>query len=285
MIATQPFGNTGHQSTQALFGSVCLKWLSQSEADPVLELLLKYGINHIDTAPMYGDAELRLGPWMKEHRQKFFLATKIDAVSYEQAREQFQRSLERLQVESVDLLQLHNLTDVARRELIMRPGGALDFLIEARHRGLTRFLGVTGHGLEAPRLHLQSLERFAFDTVLLPCNFLLMHNPVYAKRFRQLLTVCKERNIGVQTIKSIARGLWGGKERTHVTWYEPLSDQEAIRKSVHWVMAQGNLFLNTVGDIRELPRFLEAVARYEGPPSDREMLRVVKEQDMQLLFV
>jgi aryl-alcohol dehydrogenase-like predicted oxidoreductase len=285
MIAAKPFGRSGHRSTRALFGSVCLKWLSQSEADPVLDLLLKYGINHIDTAPMYGDAELRLGPWMKEYRREFFLATKIDSVSYQQAKEQFQRSLERLQVESVDLLQLHNLTDVARRELIMKPGGALDFLIEARERGLTRFLGITGHGLEAPKLHLQSLERFAFDAVLLPCNFLLMQNPVYAAAFRQLLTVCWERNIAVQTIKSIARGLWAAKERTHVTWYEPLSDPEAIRRSVHWVMAQGNLFLNTVGDIQELPKFLEAVAFYDGPPSDEQMLRVVHEQEMQPLFV
>jgi len=285
MIATLPFGNTGHRSTRALFGSVCLKWLSQSEADSVLDLLLKYGINHIDTAPMYGDAELRLGPWMNEHRRDFFLATKIDTVSYEQAKEQFQRSLERLQVDSVDLLQLHNLTDVARRELIMRPGGALDFLIEARDRGLTQFLGITGHGLEAPKLHLQSLERFAFDAVLLPCNFLLMQNPVYAAEFRQLLTVCEKRNIAVQAIKSIARGLWGAKERTHVTWYEPLSDPEAICKSVHWVMAQGNLFLSTVGDIQELPKFLEALVLYDGPPSVKRMLQVVHEQDMQPLFV
>jgi aryl-alcohol dehydrogenase-like predicted oxidoreductase len=285
MIATQPFGRTGHESTRAIFGSVCLKWMTQSEADPVLDLLLEYGINHIDTAPTYGEAELRLAPWLKEHRKAFFLSTKIDQVTYRGAREQFQRSLERLQVDTVDLLQYHNLTDVALRELALRPGGALDFMVEAREQGLARFLGITGHGIETPKMHLQTLQRYPFDSVLLPCNYLLLQNGYYARGFETLLALCRERGIAVQTIKAIARGLWGAEERTHVTWYRPLTDGQAIARCVHWVMAQPGVFLETVGDVQELAKFLEAAASYSGPPSDQAMQETVVEQKMEPLFV
>ena len=214
MIETQPFGRTDHMSTRAIFGSACLRRASQDEADRVLELLLRYGINHLDTAPRYGDAELRLGPWMKHYRKQFFLATKTDKWSYEEARDQLYRSLGRLQVDQVDLLQLHNLTDVVNREQIMGPRGALEFLVEARDKKLTRFIGITGHGLEAPRMHRQSLERFDFDTILLPCNYLLMQNQGYAADFNHLISYCGKRNIAIQTIKSIARGFWGKKRRS-----------------------------------------------------------------------
>jgi len=283
-IATQLFGKTGHWSTRAVFGSVCLKRAAQEEADRVLDLILGYGINHIDTAPGYGDAELRVGPWMKTHRKAFFLATKTDQVSYQGAREQFFRSLDRLQTDRVDLLQLHNLTDVPKRETIMAPGGALEFLSEAKERGLTRFIGITGHGILAPRMHLQSLSRFDFDTVLLPCNYLLLKNPTYAEDFHRLVSTCRQKDMPVQTIKSIARGVWGGSQRCHSTWYRPLAADGAIEKAVHWVLGQDGVFLNTVGDMQLLPKVLSAAASFEKVPSDDEMDALVEAQNMEPLF-
>ena len=283
-IDKQTFGNTGHLSTRTIFGSACLRGVDQKAVDEVLELLLGYGINHVDTAPAYGDAELRLGPWMKKYREHFFLATKTDKRTYSDAREQFYRSLDRLQVDQVDLLQMHNLTDVVHREIAMGPEGALEFLIEARDKELVRFLGITGHGILAPKMHLQSLQRFDFDTILLPCNYLLMQHPPYRTDFNQVFSYCRERNIAVQTIKSAARGLWGEKARSHTTWYEPLNDEEAVSRAVQWVMGQNDLFLITTGDIKVLPIFLAAAAEFKKIPQVEEMEAMVAEQGMQLLF-
>jgi len=271
-------------STRAIFGSFCLSQTGQDTADKALEILLEYGINHIDTAPAYGDAELRVGPWMKQYRKQFFLATKTDKRTYQEAREQFYRSLERLQVDRVDLLQMHNLTDVVHREIVMRSGGALEFLIEARDKGLARFIGITGHGILAPKMHLQSLERFDFDSVLLPCNYPLMQLPRYRDDFNQVLSYCREHNIAVQIIKSAARGLWGDKPRSHTTWYEPLNDEEAVKKSVHWVMNQKDTFLITTGDLQVLPKFLAAAADFQKAPPDDAMAAMMAEQGMQPLF-
>ena len=284
LIEKQPFGSTGHLSTRAIFGAVCLSQATQDAADEVLEALFEYGINHIDVAPSYGDAELRVGPWMKQYREQFFLATKTDKLTYQDAREQFQRSLDRLQVDRVDLLQMHNLTDVVQREFALRPGGALDFLVEARDKGLARFIGITGHGILAPKMHMQSLERFDFDTVLLPCNYLLMQNPKFCADFNQLISYCREHNIAVQTIKSPARGLWGDKPRSHSTWYEPLADEEAIFRAVQWVMGIHGIFLITTGDIQLLPKFLAAAAGFQKSPSDEAMEAMVTQQGMQPLF-
>jgi len=283
-IKTKQFGRTGHLSSRAIFGSVSLRQASQEEADRVLELLLNYGINHIDTAPGYGDAELRIGPWMKQYRDQFFLATKTNQRKYGETRDQFYRSLERLRVDHVDLLQLHNLTDVVNREMVMGPGGALEFLMEAKDKGLTRFIGITGHGLQAPRMHRQSLDRFDFDSVLLPCNYLLMQNSEYATDFDALMGYCRRHNIAVQTIKSIARGFWGKKPRDHATWYEPVTDQAAIEKLVHWVLGRTDVFLITVGDIQELSKVLEAAARFESQPADEEMVNLVREKGLSPVF-
>jgi aryl-alcohol dehydrogenase-like predicted oxidoreductase len=283
-IEKHPFGSTGHLSSRAIFGSFSLNRANQDTADEVLEMLLEFDINHIDTAPSYGDAELRLGPWMKQYRNRFFLATKTDQRTHEGAREQFYRSLDRLQVDRVDLLQMHNLTDVVHREIALCPGGALEFLVEARDKGLTRFIGITGHGILAPKMHFQSLARFDFDTVLLPCNYLLMQNSKYRADFNQLFSYCREHNIAVQTIKSTARGLWGSKPRNRNTWYEPLNDAEAVKKSVQWVMGQTGLFLVTTGDLQVLPKFLAAAAEFQKAPSDDTMKAMVQEQEMQMLF-
>ena len=284
MIEKIAFGKTGHQSSRTIFGSVSLGRASQSEADRTLDLLWKYGVNHIDTAPKYGEAELRLGPWMKKYRDQFFLATKTNERTYQDAKEQFQRSLDRLQVDSVDLLQHHNLTDVVEREIIVGPGGALEFLVEAKEIGLTKFIGITGHGLHSPKFHLQTLNRYEFDAVLVPCNYLLMQDQNYAADFNRLLSYCRERQIAVQTIKAIARGYWGAKNWSRSTWYEPLTDEAAIARCVHWVLSIPDIFLNTVGDLQELPKVLKAAARFEQCPSAEEMRRTVEQMQMQLLF-
>jgi aryl-alcohol dehydrogenase-like predicted oxidoreductase len=257
---------------------------SQSEADRVLDLLWQYGVNHIDTAPKYGEAELRLGPWMNKYRDQFFLATKTSERTYRDAKAQFQRSLNRLQVDSVDLLQFHNLTDVVEREIIMGPGGALEFLIEAKEKGLAKFIGITGHGLHAPKFHLQTLQRYPFDSVLLPCNYLLFQDQIYVADFENLIAYCREHKIAVQTIKAIARGYWGSKKWSRNTWYEPLTDEEAITHCVHWVLSIPDIFLNTVGDMQELPKVLKAAAGFVKRPSGEVMRQTVERMQMQPLF-
>jgi aryl-alcohol dehydrogenase-like predicted oxidoreductase len=281
MIERQPFGRTGHPSTRTLFGAAAIGWgIDQAEADRTLEVLLEYGINHIDTAAGYGDSELRIGPWMERHRQDFFLATKTGERTYQKARDEFHRSLERLRVDSVDLLQLHFLIDPQEWEVAMGPGGALEAAIEAREQGLTRFIGVTGHELTAPTMHLRSLERFDFDTVLLPYSYILVQNSQYAADFEALVELCQERKAAVQAIKSLARRPWGDRTHTHSTWYEPLDDQVAIDRHVHWVLSRPGVFLNTAGDIHVLPKILDAASRFQAAPSEEEMRKTVEQQEM-----
>jgi aryl-alcohol dehydrogenase-like predicted oxidoreductase len=283
-LERRSFGNTGHLSSRAIFGSFSVGRASHNEAERALETILEYGVNHIDTAPSYGDAEIRVGNWMKNYRDRFFLATKIDQRSYKQCKEQLYRSLDRLQTDHVDLLQLHNFTDVVYREIAMGPGGAVELLAEAQEEGLTRFIGITGHGAQAPLMHYQSLQRFRFDSVLLPCNYPMMRIPHYRENFDRLLRSCRKKGIAVQIIKAAARGLWGDKARNHATWYEPLSDQDAVNSAVHWVMGQTDSFLVTTGDLEVLPKFLAAVSSFVEAPSEDEMNTLVNAQKMMPLF-
>jgi predicted aldo/keto reductase-like oxidoreductase len=285
MIEQIPFGNTGHVSARTIFGAAAFMRCSQEVADQTLPLLLQHGVNHIDVAASYGDAELRLGPWMEQHRDRFFLATKTGERTYAAARDQIQRSLERLRVPFVDLIQLHNLTDPDEWETAMAPGGALEAAIEAKEQGLVRFIGVTGHGVIAPQMHRRSLERYAFDSVLLPYNYVMMQNPAYARDFEALLAVCEERNVAVQTIKGITLGPWGEKEHTTTTWYEPLRDQADIDLAVSYVLGRPGVFLNTASDVTLLPKVLDAADRFSARPSDAEMQVLAERQSMTPLFV
>ncbi len=258
---------------------------TQVEADDVLSLLLEYGINHIDTAPMYGNAEERIGPWMEKHSNDFFLATKTRSRQYKGAWEDLQRSLSRLRVDTIDLWQMHGLTNPVGWEKAMSPGGALEAFIEARDQGLVRFLGVTGHGSKVPKVHLQSLEHFDFDTVLLPYNYLQMQNPRYATNFNELVKLCRERNIAVQTIKSVARRPWEGQPRNSNTYfYEPLETQDAIDKSVHWSLGLEDSFLITAGDMKILPKMLDAAKRFEKRPTETEMNTLIEMSDIKPIF-
>ena len=285
MIPRLSFGRTGHQSTRLIFGAYALSEATQAEADQVLDLLLEYGINHIDTAPMYGVAEKRIGPWMEKYRDQFFLATKTRSRSYAGAWKNLQRSLEQLRVDYIDLWQMHGLTNPQGWAKAMGPGGTLEAFIEARDKGLVRYLGVTAHGGKAPMMHKQSLERFNFDTVMLPYSYCQMRYPKYAPHFNELLNICKERNVAVQTIKSIARRPWGDQPKTKNTYfYEPLVTQDAIDKAVHWALGLEDSFVISAGDITLLPKILDAAYRYECPPSDEEMEAMIEAYDIQFIF-
>ncbi len=285
MIPKAPFGRTGHLSTRVIFGAAAFWSVTQAEADRTLELLLEYGINHIDTAASYGDSELRIGPWMKQYRQDFFLATKTEKRTYREALDELQRSLERLQTDHVDLWQLHYLVDPQQWETAMGPGGVLEAALEARRQGLVRFIGVTGHDIPIAAMHLRSLERFDFDSILLPYNYLVMKNPEYAANFEKLMDICRQRNVAVQTIKSLARRPWGDRPKTRATWYEPFEDQADIDRAVHWVLGRPGIFLNSTGDIHLLPKILDAASRFETRPSDEEMEQMVTRRDAEPLFV
>jgi len=284
VIAKAPFGGTGHESTRTIFGAAALGSVSQAEADATLEVLLEHGVNHIDTAASYGDSELRVAPWLKTRRDEFFLATKTGKRDRAGAREEIRRSLDRLGVDHVDLLQLHNLVDVIEWETALREGGALEAAVEARDEGLVRFIGVTGHGLTVPHMHLRSLERFAFDSVLLPYSYVQMRDERYAADFEALAAVCAERGVAVQTIKAITLAPWDGREQTAATWYEPLREQEDIDLAVHWVLGRHGVFLNTVGDVAILPNVLDAAARFEARPSDAELDGLLARREMMPLF-
>jgi aryl-alcohol dehydrogenase-like predicted oxidoreductase len=270
MISRAPFGATGHESSRVIFGAAALGDVSKADADRTLEVILEHGINHIDVAFSYGDAELRIANWLKSDHE-FFLATKTGERTYAAAREQIRRSLDRLGVDHVDSIQLHNLCDVIEWDIALSPGGALEACLEAREEGLVRFIGVTGHGLSIPKMHQRSLGRFDFDSVLCPYNWVQMQDPRYAETFDGLAAMCAERNVALQTIKSLAYKPWEGREKTASTWYEPLTDQPDIDKAVSWVLANPQVFLLTTGDVDILPKLLDAAERVTDRPPDEQM--------------
>src|SRR6202158_788667 len=263
-IPLQPFGRTGHQSTRMIFGAAALGKVSQDVADRTLDVLLEHDINHIDMAASYGDAELRVAPWLKRYPDRFFLATKTGKRRADEAREDLQRSLDRMQVDHVDLWQLHNLADPIEWDTALSPGGGVDAAIQAREEGLVRFIGVTGHGAQIAATHRRSLQRFDFDSVLLPYNFTTVQSSYYAQNFDALQATCQERNAAVQTIKSIAYRNWMGRPRTASTWYQPLEDQADIDVGVHWALGRSGIFVISSGDVNLLPKILDAAERLPG---------------------
>ena len=285
MIAKQLFGRTEHKSTRAVFGGAALSKVTQDEADQTLEVLLRYGVNHIDVAASYGDAELRVAPWLQKQPGHFFLATKTGSRTYDDAKREIHRSLERLGVDHVDLIQLHNLADPIEWDIALSPKGALDACIEAREEGLVRFIGVTGHGTQIAATHLRSLERFDFDTVLLPYSYIMMQDAHYAAEFEQVVALCSDRNVAVLTIKSIARRPWWGRQHIRSTWYEPFEDQGDIDAAVHWVLARAGIFLATPGDIELLPKVLDAASRFGSAPDDETMREQRTRLEMLPIFV
>lgn len=285
MIASKPFGRTGHDSTRVIFGAAALGSLRQERADAVLQQLLDAGINHLDTAAMYGESELRIGPWMAEHRHRFFLATKTGERRGDAARAELERSLERLRVDSVDLIQLHNLVEPGEWEVAHGPGGALEALAAARDEGLVQHIGVTGHGTRIARMHLRSLEQFPYASVLLPYSFVALQDDGYRADVEELLAVCAERQVAVQTIKAIGRRRWPeGYDGRRFSWYEPVTEPEVIARAVRWVLGHGQLFLNTSSDARLLSAALDAAATPGRVPTEAELQADVEAQGIRPLF-
>lgn len=285
MIQTRTFGRTGHASSVTLFGAAALARASQDEADRALDVLLRYGVNHIDTAARYGDSELRIAPWMARHRKQFFIATKTGSRNAADAREDIHRSLERLHVDQIDLIQLHALWHPDDWDQAMGPAGALEAVIDARSERLVRFIGVTGHGWTIPAMHRRSLARFDFDSVLMPYNFFMAQDERYRETFEEVLATCRQRNVAVQIIKTIARGAWGSAERTHTTWYQPLEAQADIDRAIHWIMGLlPDVFINTAGDLTLLPKILESASRFERRPADEAMSEMLGATRMTSLF-
>jgi aryl-alcohol dehydrogenase-like predicted oxidoreductase len=271
-IEKRAFGRTGHMSSAVIFGAAALGRVEQAVADRTLDLLLEHGVNHIDTAASYGDSELRIGPWMDRHRDRFFLATKTGDRDYQAARDSIRRSLERLRTDRVDLIQLHALIHPDEWERALGPGGALEACIEARDQGLVRHIGVTGHGWNVAAMHRRSLERFDFDSILLPWNWFVAQHRTYAPDFERAVALAGERKAAVQTIKSIARGPWAaGATRDRNTWYQPLDRMEDIKPAVDWVLSRPGVFLLSVGDVTVLPKVLEAASQPTTKPSDAAM--------------
>jgi len=284
-ISRADFGRTGHKSSRTLFGAASLSSVTQTAADRTLEVLLRHDVNHIDTAASYGDAELRIAPWLKREPGRFFLATKTGQRSAKGAREELHRSLDRLGVDHVDLWQLHSLADPIEWDDALSPGGAIEAAVEARQQGLIKWIGVTGHGAQIAANHRRSLSRFDFDSVLLPYNYVTMQLPYYEENFEALVREGAKRNVAVQTIKSIAAKPWLGRERIRTTWYEPLEAQADIDLAVWWVLGRAGVFLNTAGDIDLLPRVLDAAERFEKRPTDADMAAMLERARAEPLFV
>lgn len=285
-IEKRVFGRTGHLSSAVIFGAAALKNVDQATADQTLDLLYHYGVNHIDTAPRYGDAELRIGPWMERSRDDFFLATKTDQFDYDGCKAQIQQSLERLRTNRLDLLQLHALIHPDDWERAFSPGGALEAILEAKKAGYVDHIGVTGHGWTVAAMHRRSLERFDFSSVLMPWNWFASKHPTYAKDFKETVALCEEKNVAIQTIKSIARGAWGaGMHKNRNTWYQPLEDEDDIQAAVHWVLSHRSFFLNSVGDVDLLPMVLRAADEL-GPaaPEDAVMAGMSDRAGLESIF-
>lgn len=272
-IDTMEFGRTGHVSSRVIFGAAALSRVRQDKADEVLPVLDEYGVNHLDTAASYGESELRLAPWLTTRRNDFFLATKTGERDGDAARAQLEKSLERLGTDHVDLIQLHNLVEEDEWEQAHGPSGAVAALVRAREEGLTRFIGVTGHGLRIAGMHRRSLERFDFDSVLFPYNPLLLAEPSYQEDVAALLALCSERGVAAQTIKSVARRRWPeDHEGGRFSWYQPVpADDPALVRAVHYVLANPQVFLNTSSDLHLLQPTLAAASQTIRRPDPAEL--------------
>jgi len=262
-METRRLGRTEHLSTVAIFGAAALWDVSQKEANEVMELVISRGINHIDVAPSYGSAEERLGPWLSRERKRFFVGCKTMERTKADAAAELRQSLERLHIDHFDLYQIHAITTLDDLDIVTGRGGALEALVEAKEAGLTRYLGITGHGVNAPDIFLEALQRFDFDTVLFPINFIQYANPKYQENAEELLRQCREKHVGTMIIKSIAKGPWGDKVKTYNTWYEPFTEVERIQTAVSFVLSQDVTGLCTAGDTRLIPLVLDACDNYK----------------------
>ena len=272
-MQTRRFGRTGHMSTIAIFGAAAFWEISQADADQVMEQIISAGINHIDVAPSYGQAEERIGPWMPRERERFFLGCKTMERTKEGAWKEMQASLKRLQTKSFDLYQFHAVISFAELDQITAKGGALEAVLEAQKAGLTKYIGITGHGIDAPAIYLEALQRFDFDSVLFPLNFIQLANPQYRKNAEALVAECRKKDVGTMLIKTITKGQWGEKEHTATTWYEPFNVPDKIQQAVNFALSYDVTGLCTAGDIHVLLLVLKACEDFQLlSNSEREKL-------------
>lgn len=278
------FGRTNHMSTLAVFGAVALGKLDQHQADQVIQQVMDAGINHIDVAPTYGDAELRLGPWMPKIREDFFLGCKTMERKEKGAIDEFHQSLDRLQVDHFDLYQLHAVTTMDDLDACTSQGGALDGVVKMRDEGLTKYIGITGHGMDAPRIFIEALSRFEFDSVLFPINPALYAHKEYHESAEELLDLCQERDVGVMIIKSVAKEPWGDHEQRYHTWYKPFDDADNIHNNVDFALSQKLTHICTPGDYRLLDKVFNACETFE-PMGQSEQEELIREQsDLEIIF-
>lgn len=286
VIERIPFGKTGHISSRAIFGAATLGAMRQERADDTLAKLDHFGINHIDVAASYGDAELRLAPFLATRRNDFFLATKTGHRTKDEALAQIKASLGRMQVEQIDLVQMHNLTNQRDWDTAMGPGGVLEAFVEARDQGWVRFLGVTGHGTYCPSMHKQSLEAFPFDSILVPYNFSMMANDEYAEDFNALYELCQGREVAMQTIKAIALRRWREDDpEKHFSWYKPITESEPLKRAVDFVLSRPGLFLNSTSDASLLGRVFGAAGEMVSEPDAFALAADVESLGVEPLFV
>jgi aryl-alcohol dehydrogenase-like predicted oxidoreductase len=280
-METRRLGRTGHMSTVAIFGAVAFAQISQEDADKVMESVIEADINHIDVAPSYGQAELRVGPWMPSERGRFFLGCKTTERTKEGAWREMQESLKRLQTESFDLYQAHAVTTMEELDAVTMKGGALEAFMEARRQGLTKFIGITGHGVNTPQIFLEALRRFDFDSVMFPLNFVQMANPEYRKYAEELIATCTAKDIGTMIIKSVTKGPWGEKSHTATTWYEPFDKSDEIQKGVNFALSYDVTGICTAGDTRVLPLVIKACQNFSRLSNDEldEMIESGKQYE------
>jgi aryl-alcohol dehydrogenase-like predicted oxidoreductase len=274
-METRRFGRTGHMSTVAIFGAVAFYEISQEAADKVMEQVIEAGINHIDVAPSYGQAEIRIGPWMPRARGRFFLGCKTLERTKEGAWQEMQESLKRLQTETFDLYQCHAITTMEELDAVTMKGGALEAFVKARQEGLTKFIGITGHGVNAPQIYLEALRRFDFDSILFPLNFVQMANPDYRKYAEELIAECKAKDVGTMVIKTVTKAPWGDRQHTTTTWYEPFDKMQEIQRAVNFALSYDVTGLCTAGDTRILPLMLQACENFTRLSRD-EMEEMIK---------
>lgn len=275
-METRKLGRTGHESTVAIFGSAAFWDVSQWTADQTMAQVIAAGVNHIDVAPSYGKAEIRLRPWLEKERERFFLGCKTTERSKEGAARELRESLERLGVDRFDLYQLHAVDSLEELDKATGPGGALEAILEAREEGLLNYIGITGHGLRVADVFYEALERFSFDTVMFPINFVMYDNPTYRASSERLLQRCRERNVGVMVIKAVARALWHERPQTHSCWYEPFDQMEQIQPAVNFSLSQAGVTgLCTSGDVKVLPLFLRACRQYH-PLTEAEQVALIE---------
>jgi aryl-alcohol dehydrogenase-like predicted oxidoreductase len=284
-MQTRRFGRTGHMSTVAILGAAAFSKATQAETDTAVEQCIAAGVNHIDVAPSYGWAETRLGPWLARERARFFLGCKTTERTRAGAAAELRGSLQRLQVEQFDLYQMHAVTTMAELDKVTAPGGSLEAAIEARDQGLTRYIGITGHGFESPVVFLEALRRFDFDSVLFPVNFVQYANPAYREPAEELLRTCRARDVGVMAIKAITRSPWNGREQSYTTWYEPFDQPEAIQRAVNFALSQDVTGLCTAGDTRLFPLMLAACQSFTPLTESEQAALVAGAGEFEPLFV